>query len=51
MLNLELVDPAQPERAAALFHQHGFVALKEALTQQQLEFARQGARRVVAEQL
>jgi ectoine hydroxylase-related dioxygenase (phytanoyl-CoA dioxygenase family) len=51
MLDLELVDPAQPQRAAALFHQHGFVALKEVLTPEQLEFARQGARRVVAELL
>lgn len=51
MLDAELADPAQPQRAAALFHQHGFVALKQALTPQQLAFARQGAQRVVAEQL
>lgn len=51
MLNLELVAPDQPQRAAALFHQHGFVALKDALTPQQLALAQEGARRVVAEQL
>ena len=51
MLEVELISPAEPQRAAALFHQHGFVALKEALTPQQLKFAQQGARRVVAEQL
>ena len=51
MLNLKLVDQAQPQRAAPLFHQHGSVALEEALSPQQLEFARQGAQRVVAQQL
>ena len=51
MLEVELVSPTEPQRAAALFHQHGFAALGEALTPQQLAFAQQGAHRVVAEQL
>lgn len=50
MLELEIVSPSDIERAAALFHRDGFVAVKDALTPDQLAFARSGAHRVVKEQ-
>jgi|AP95_1055475.scaffolds.fasta_scaffold16766_3 hypothetical protein len=51
MLDTELIAPADPARAAAVFHRDGFVAIKDALTPAQLDFARAGARRVVDEQM
>ena len=51
MLDTELVSPADPQRAAAVFQRDGFVALRDALSAGQLDFARQGAQRVVREQM
>ena len=51
MLDTELIAAADPARAAAVFHRDGFVAIRDALTPEQLEFARTGARRVVDEQM
>lgn len=51
MLDVELVAPADPDRAAFVFHRDGFVALRQALSPEQLAFAQAGARRVAAEQM
>ena len=51
MLDIELVPPTNPASAATVFHRDGFVAVATALTPGQLEFAREGARRVVDEQM
>ena len=51
MLHTELVSPADPQRAAAVFQRDGFVALVDALSAAELDFARQGARRVAQEQM
>jgi hypothetical protein len=51
MLQIELLEPTATERAANIFHRDGFVAIKNALTPEQLEFAQQGANRVIAEQV
>ena len=50
MLDIEVVPCSDVERAVTLFHRDGFVALCGALTEEQLAFAQEGARRVVAEQ-
>ena len=39
MLDVELLDYTQVERAASIFHRDGFVAIQNALTPQQLAFA------------
>lgn len=41
----------EAEEAATVFHRDGFVCVKEALTPAQLEFARQGAQKVIEAQL
>ena len=51
MLEVEVVSPAEVERAAALFHRDGFVVVQDALTPEQLAFAQAGARRVIAAQM
>ena len=51
MLDTELIAAADPARAAAVFHRDGFVAIRDALTPEQLELARTGATRVVDEQM
>ena len=51
MLDIELIPPADLARAPAVFHRDGFVAIADALTPEQLDFAREGARRVVDEQM
>src|SRR6478672_10894842 len=51
MLEVEVVDPGEVERAAANFHRDGFVVVREALPPEQLAFAQAGARRVIAEQM
>lgn len=51
MLDVELVPPADPARAAFVFHRDGFVALRDALTPEALAFCQAGARRVAAQQL
>ncbi|MEM9134250.1 MAG: phytanoyl-CoA dioxygenase family protein [Actinomycetota bacterium] len=45
---LEVVDPADVERAATLFHRDGFVAVGDALTVEQLDLLRSGVDEVVA---
>jgi len=51
MLPIELLSPDQTDKAAAIFHRDGFVALKDALTPEQLQFAQSGAQRVIDEQM
>ena len=51
MLDIEFLDSSNPEKSAALFHQDGFVAVRDALTPTQLSFAQSGARRVITEQM
>ncbi|HVF09283.1 MAG TPA: phytanoyl-CoA dioxygenase family protein [Abditibacteriaceae bacterium] len=50
MLQIELVEPNALDKAATIFHRDGFVAIKDALSPAQLEFAQAGAHRVIAEQ-
>ena len=47
---LDLVDPSQPDRAAALFHRDGFVVVANALTDAQFAYLKAGVHRVVAQQ-
>jgi ectoine hydroxylase-related dioxygenase (phytanoyl-CoA dioxygenase family) len=51
MLSVELVGHTELEKAATIFHRDGFVAIKDALTPEQLEIARAGAQRVIDEQM
>ena len=51
MLEAEILDPTEVERAAAIFHRDGFVVVRDALTPEQLAFAQAGAWRVIAEQM
>ena len=51
MLDVEIIDSSQVERAAANFHRDGFVPVGDALDPEQLAFARSGASRVIAEQM
>ena len=51
MLNIEILDHNEVERAAQIFHRDGFVAVRNVLNSEQLENIREGARRVIAEQL
>ena len=51
MLDVELVPANNVSRAAEIFFRDGFVALIGVLTDDQLTYARQGADRVVAEQM
>jgi hypothetical protein len=51
MLEVEVVSPAEVERAAAIFHRDGLVVVRDALTPAQLAFAQAGARRVIGEQM
>ena len=50
MLDVEIIDSSQVERAAANFHRDGFVPVGDALDPEQLAFARSGASRVIAQQ-
>lgn len=50
-LAVALLDAAEVERAATIFHRDGFVCIANALTPEQLELVRQGAQRVIAAQL
>ena len=45
---LEVVDPADVERATTLFHRDGFVAVRDALTSDQLDRLRSAADEVIA---
>src|SRR5215470_11985557 len=49
-LSAQLYGPDEIEVAATVFHRDGFVCIKEALTPEQLAFARSGAQRVITEQ-
>jgi len=51
VLEIEILDPGQVDRAAALFHRDGLIAVKNALTPKQFAFAQAGARREIALQL
>ena len=48
--NFEVVTAGEVERAVQIFRRDGFVLLADALTADELQFARQGADRVVGEQ-
>ena len=50
MLDIEIVEHINIDRATQLFFRDGFVALSGTLNNQQLCFAQAGANRVVAEQ-
>lgn len=50
MLDTQLVPCTDPARAREVFLRDGFVALSGALTDEELAYAQEGARRVVAEQ-
>jgi hypothetical protein len=50
MLDVEIVECSNIQRATQIFFRDGFVALSHSLTDQQLAFAQAGADRVVAEQ-
>ena len=51
MLDVEIIDPTEVERAAAIFHRDGFVPIKDALNPDQLTYAQSGAARVIAQQM
>ncbi len=51
MLDIEIVDCANTERATQIFYRDGFVALSGVFSAEQLIFAQEGARRVVQEQI
>jgi len=48
---LELCNPEEVERATRLFHLDGFVVVKDALSSEQLEFARHGCYREIQKML
>ncbi|MEO6907122.1 MAG: phytanoyl-CoA dioxygenase family protein [Abditibacteriaceae bacterium] len=50
MLQIELLSHTETERAATIFHRDGFVAIKDALTPDQLKFAQSGAQRIIKQQ-
>ena len=51
MLDVEILDPSEVERAAAIFHRDGFVPIGDALDPEQLASAQSGAARVMAQQM
>lgn len=51
MLQIELLSSHEAEKAAAIFHRDGFVAIKDALSTEQLRLAQQGADRIIQQQL
>lgn len=51
MLDIEIVPYTEVDRATAIFHRDGFVAVSGTLTSAQLAFAQAGARRVIAQQM
>jgi ectoine hydroxylase-related dioxygenase (phytanoyl-CoA dioxygenase family) len=51
MLQIELLESSDVERAATIFHRDGFVAIRDALSAEQLKIAQAGANRVIAEQV
>jgi ectoine hydroxylase-related dioxygenase (phytanoyl-CoA dioxygenase family) len=50
-LRIRLFAATEAEEAAVVFHRDGFVAIRDALTAEQLAFAQQGAERVMAQQV
>ena len=50
MLQIELLSHTEIEKAATIFNRDGFVAIKDALTYDQLKFAKSGAQRVIKQQ-
>jgi ectoine hydroxylase-related dioxygenase (phytanoyl-CoA dioxygenase family) len=50
MLELEIVSPSHIEQAAQIFHRDGFVAIENALTDEQFGIIKEAAHRVVVEQ-
>ena len=51
MLDVEILDSSEVERAAAVFHRDGFVPIRDALNPEELAFAQSGAARVIARQM
>ncbi|MDA0747771.1 MAG: phytanoyl-CoA dioxygenase family protein [bacterium] len=50
MLEIEIVEAEEVEKAEAIFRQDGFVVVRDALSPEQLAFAQEGAARVIQEQ-
>jgi len=50
MLNVEILDPSQIDKAVAIFLRDGFVCVKNTMTPEQLKFAQAGAQRVIQQQ-
>jgi len=50
MLQIEILSPSEIDKAAAIFHRDGFVAIKDALSPDQLKFAQDGANRIIKQQ-
>ena len=51
MLNAEILEHTQVEKAATIFHRDGFVLIKDALTPAQLQFAQSGSKREITRQM
>lgn len=51
MLQIEILDPEEPGKAAKVFHRDGFVVVQNALTASQLVTAQSGAERVITQQM
>ena len=50
MLDVEIVEPSEVEKAVRTFHRDGLVVMRDALTAQQLAYARSGADRMIMQQ-
>lgn len=50
MLDVEIVEPSEVEKAVRIFHRDGLVVMRDALTARQLAYARSGADRVIMQQ-
>ncbi len=50
MLNVEIFDPGEVEKAACVFHRDGFVCVKNPLSEEQFALNKAGAERVMKEQ-
>ena len=51
MLKIEIVDPAETDRAAAAFHRDGFVVLRDVLTPEQLSAIQTSYQEVIEQEL
>ena len=49
MLNVEIFDPGDVDKAASVFHRDGFVCVKNPLSEEQFALNKEGAERVMKE--